>query len=187
MLGTLDRYWWVFLLSGLCAIGFGILSFAWPGLTLLALVILFGVYGIADGVFAFAASRARHEAGQRWGAMVVAGIVSLLAGVAAFAWPGLTALVLLYIIAAWALLRGIIEIVAAIELRKLIRNEWVLAVAGVISILFAVLAIAQPGAGALAILWLIGAFAVIRGLMLVAVSLRLRSHQVVSGALGATT
>src|SRR5262249_53843024 len=92
MLGTLDRYWWVFLLSGLCAIGFGILSFAWPGLTLLALVILFGVYGIADGLFAFAASRARHEAGQRWGAMVVAGIVSLLAGVAAFAWPGLTAL-----------------------------------------------------------------------------------------------
>jgi uncharacterized membrane protein HdeD (DUF308 family) len=174
MLPALARNWWVVLLNGLAAIGFGILAIAWPGLTLLALVILFGVYCLADGITAIVASFAKNERGGSWWQMLLLGVVSILAGIAAFAWPGLTAIALVMIIAAWSVVHGIFEIVAAFELRKVIDNEWLLALAGVVSILFGIVLFARPGEGALTLVWVIGFFAIARGVLLVMLSFRLR-------------
>jgi len=174
MLTALARNWWVVLLNGLAAIAFGILAIAWPGPTLLVLIILFGAYCLADGITAIYASFARNEKGATWWQMLLLGVVSILAGIAAFAWPGLTALALVMVIAAWSVVHGIFEIIAAIELRKVIDNEWLLALAGVVSILFGIVLFARPGEGALALVWVIGFFAIARGVLLVMLSFRLR-------------
>jgi len=167
--------WWVLLLNGLGAIAFGILAFAWPGVTLIVLITLFGVYCIVDGVTALMAAGARiGREGKSWGWMLFVGIVSILAGVAAFAWPGLTAVVLLTLIAAWAIVRGVLEIVAAIQLRNSIDNEWMLALAGVISVAFGLALLVWPGAGALALIFWIAAFAIVHGLLLTMVAFRVR-------------
>ena len=166
--------WWMLLLNGLGAIVFGLLAFAWPGVTLLVLVTLFGIYCIVDGVTALMAARARRSGDRKWGWMLFVGIVSILAGIAAFAWPGLTAMALLFMIAVWAIVHGVLEIIAAIELRKVIDNEWMLALAGVVSALFGIVLIARPGAGALGLVWLIGSFALIHGVLLVMLAFKLR-------------
>jgi len=172
LLGTVARNWWLILVRGLAAMAFGIVCFVWPAISLLALVLLFGVYALVDGVGAIVwGSR------SRWGAMVAVGVVSVLAGLIAFFWPGITALALLYVIAAWAIVRGVAEITAAVHLRRQIHNEWLLAVAGIVSILFGVLIASYPGAGALTLVWAIGVFAIVFGIAAVALSLRLRSLQ----------
>jgi uncharacterized membrane protein HdeD (DUF308 family) len=175
----LARHWWVVALRGIAAVLFGILAFVWPGLTLAVLVILFGAYALVDGILALIAAF-RGETGHRI-ALALEGIVSVLAGLAAFAWPGLTALVLLYIIAIWAIITGIIEIVEAVRLRQAIHNELWLIIGGVLSILFGIILIVAPGAGALAVIYLIGAYAVIFGIALLGLAWRLRQHH-----LGAT-
>ena len=167
--------WWVLLLNGLGAIAFGILAFAWPGVTLIVLITLFGAYCIVDGVTALLAAGARiGREGKPWGWMLFAGIVSILAGIAAFAWPGLTTVVLLTLIAAWAIVRGVLEIVAAIQLRKSIDNEWMLALAGMISVAFGLVLLVWPGAGALALIFWIAAFAIVHGVLLTMVAFRVR-------------
>jgi len=166
--------WWLLLINGLCAIAFGVLSFLWPGLTLLVLVVLYGAYAILDGITALMAARARNEVGKPWGSMVFVGIVSILAGIAALVWPGLTGLVLLIVIAVWAIVRGVLEIIAAIELRKRIQNEWLLALAGLVSVLFGIVLLVAPGQGAVALIWVIAAFAVVHGVLLVTLALRVR-------------
>jgi uncharacterized membrane protein HdeD (DUF308 family) len=175
MYNALTRKWWVLLLNGLCAIAFGLLAFAWPAATLFALVILFAVYCLTDGVTAVAAAFARDEQGKAWGQMLFIGFVSIITGFVAVVWPGITALVLLTIIAIWAIVRGTFEITAAIKLRKMINNEWLLILAGAVSILFGLILLVHPGAGALALIWVIATFALVRGCLLVALSLRLRS------------
>jgi uncharacterized membrane protein HdeD (DUF308 family) len=174
LLVAIARKWWVLLLNGLCAILFGVMAFAWPQVTLLALVILYGVYCLADGITALGASLARREEGRPWGRMLLIGIVSIAAGVVTFLWPGITAIALLVIIAVWAIIHGITEIIAAIELRKFIHNEWLLILAGVVSVLFGVVMIARPGVGALSLIWVIGTFAILHGLLLVALAFKLR-------------
>lgn len=172
LIGTVTRNWWLILVRGLAAILFGIMCFVWPAISLLALVLLWGAYALVDGVSAIV-----WGARSRWWSMVLVGIVSVLGGLIAFFWPGITALALLYLIAAWAVVRGVVEIVAAIHLRRQIHNEWILIVGGIVSILFGVLVAAYPRAGALSLVWLIGAFAILFGLAAVALSLRLRSLQ----------
>ncbi|HKD99790.1 MAG TPA: DUF308 domain-containing protein, partial [Planctomycetota bacterium] len=113
---------------------------------------------------------------SRWGTMLLVGALGVVAGAIAFLWPGLTALALLYLIAAWAVVRGVVEIVAAIELRRVIEHEWILALAGATSVLFGVVLALYPGAGALSLVWLIGAFSIVLGSMLVALALRMRSR-----------
>ncbi len=164
------RNWSLVLARGLAAIAFGIVCFVWPAISLLALVLVWGVYALVDGIGAIV-----WGVRSRWSLMVAVGIVSVLAGLIAFVWPGITALALLYLIAAWAIVRGVAEIAAAVRLRRRIENEWLLALAGVASIVFGVLVAMFPGAGALSVLWLIGAFAVIFGVLAVGLSLRLRS------------
>ncbi len=169
----LARNWWAVALRGVAAIVFGVLAFVMPGITLLVLVMLFGAYAIVEGVLNLIAA-VRGRAGTPWWALVLEGIVSIAAGVIAFAVPGLTALALLYIIGAWAVVTGVLEIVAAVRLRNRITGEFWLALSGVLSVAFGVLLFVAPVAGALAVVFWIGAYAVVFGAVLVALAFRLR-------------
>ena len=171
---VLARNWWALALRGLVAVLFGLLAFVWPGLTVAMLVLLFGAYVLVDGVFAIAAAVKAPAGYDRWWVLLLEGIVGVIIGVLTFVWPAMTALVLLYFIAAWAIITGVLEITAAIRLRKSIGNEWLLVLSGVLSILFGLALMLMPGAGALAVVWLIGSYAVIFGVLLVALSFRLR-------------
>jgi uncharacterized membrane protein HdeD (DUF308 family) len=171
VMGELPRHWWVVALRGLAAIIFGVLAFIWPGPTLAVLIVLYGAYAIVDGVLALYA--AVRSGDNRW-TFVIEGVIGIAAGLVAFVWPGITALALLFVIAAWAILTGIMEAIAGVRLRRAIDNEWMLIIAGLLSVVFGILLIAQPGAGALAIVWLIGVYAVVFGIALLALSWRLR-------------
>lgn len=174
ILRVLGENWWLLLLRGIAAVIFGILAFAWPGLSLLALVILFGVYALLDGIFALvAAVRGRHRATPVWW-LIIGGLVSVAAGIVTFVYPQVTALVLVIFIGAWSLVRGLFEIIGAIRLRKEIDQEWLLIAAGLLSVLFGLVLLIKPGAGALALVWLIGAYAILFGLVFIWLALRLR-------------
>ena len=175
MVTVLARNWWALVLRGLFAVLFGIIALAWPGITLGALVLLYGAYALADGVFAIASVMAGRTWGRPWWSLLVEGLVGIAVGIMTFAWPGLTALVLLYLIASWAFVTGIFEIVAAIRLREEIRGEWLLALSGILSVLFGVALVIWPGAGALALIWVIGAYAIAFGVLMIALGFRLRS------------
>jgi uncharacterized membrane protein HdeD (DUF308 family) len=172
---ALARNWWALALRGLFGVLFGIAAFAWPGLTLGALVLLYGAYAFADGVFALAAALAGRTEIRPWWALLLEGVAGIGVGVLTIFWPGITALALLYLIAAWAVVTGVFEIAAAIRLRKEIPGEWLLALSGVVSVLFGLALVINPGAGALAMVWLIGAYAILFGVLLIALGFRLRS------------
>jgi uncharacterized membrane protein HdeD (DUF308 family) len=156
------------------AIIFGILTFVLPVASLAALVLIFGSYALVDGVFSLVAALRRADGERPWWALVLHGIAGIAAGVVTFMYPGLTALVLVYVIAAWAIITGALEIVVAIRLRKMITGEWWLAASGAVSIVLGVLLMAAPGAGAVALVLWIGAWALVTGVLLVAVGIRLR-------------
>jgi len=164
--------WRALALRGLAAILLGIAAFVWPGLTLVVLVILFGAYLLVDGVLALVAGGMTRS----W-LLLIEGVASVIAGLLTFVWPSITAVVLLVLVAAWAVITGLIEVYAAIHLRRLIRNEWLLILGGVASILFGVLLVVNPRAGLLALTWLVGAYALIFGVLLVALAFRLRSSR----------
>jgi uncharacterized membrane protein HdeD (DUF308 family) len=171
---ALARNWWMFLVRGLVAIAFGVLAILLPGLTVLALVLLYGAYALVDGLFALvAAFRGRARAGSRWWLALV-GVLGIVAGIVTFFWPALTVLVLVTVIGAWSLARGLLEIVGAITLRKEIKNEWLLILHGAAAMLFGIVVLFRPAAGALALIWLIGALAIASGVLLVGFALRLR-------------
>jgi uncharacterized membrane protein HdeD (DUF308 family) len=179
MLSSLSRNWWMVLLRGIAAIVFGVLAFVLPGLTLLTLVILYGVYALFDGVVALMAAiwtdGHAGKTGSRWWLAVV-GALGILAGLFTFFWPGITTLVLLFFIGAWSLLNGVFTIVGAIRLRKEIDNEWWLVASGVLSVLFGLGVLIVPGAGALAVVWMIGIYAILFGVLLVGFALKLKKH-----------
>ena len=175
MLHAMVQYWWVFLLKGVCAIIFGVLAFVWPGLTLVTLVLLYGAFALVDGVLALAAAVMGGAPAPRWWLALI-GLFGVAAGVLTFLWPGITALVLLLFIAGWAIATGIMQVIGAIKLRKEIDNEWLLIAGGVLSVIFGLVMIVQPGAGALALILVIGAYAILYGILLVSFSLRLRKH-----------
>jgi uncharacterized membrane protein HdeD (DUF308 family) len=174
MVEGLARNWWLVALRGMIAILFGVLTILNPAISLAALILLFGAYALADGVFSVIAAITRRKNEPRWVALLVSGILGVLIGVATFLMPSVTALALLYIIAAWAVVRGVFEIAAAIQLRKVIEGEFWLILAGVMSVAFGVLMFLFPGAGALAVLLWIGVFAIVFGVVLLALALRLR-------------
>ena len=174
MIAVFSSNWWSPALRGLVALAFGVLTFVWPEISLTALVFLFGAYALVDGLFTAVAALGAPEGYRPWWALLLEGVFGVAAGFVAFFWPDITALALLYLIAAWAVVTGVLENVAAVRLRKLIVGEWLLATGGVLSVLFGLLLAAWPGAGALAVLWLIGAYAVFYGLLLITLGLRLR-------------
>jgi uncharacterized membrane protein HdeD (DUF308 family) len=174
MAEILARYWWVVLIRGLAAIAFGVLAFVWPGITIASLVLVFGAFALVDGIFSLLAAFQGRKVDEEWWLGALRGVLGIGIGVLTFRNPALTALVLVLYIAAWALASGILEIATAIRLRKVIEGEWLLALAGIASILFAGLVLWAPGAGALAMLWWIAAWAIVMGALLVIESFQLR-------------
>jgi len=176
LLPALARNWWVFLVRGLVAIVFGLVALAWPGATLVTLVLFYGVFALIDGVFAvIAAVRGKGDTGSRWWLAFV-GLLGIVAGLVTYFSPGLTALALLVVIGICALMYGVVEIVGAIRLRKEIDNEWMLIIHGALAALFGIIVLVRPGAGALALIWLIGAFAILSGVLLLAFAFTLKKH-----------
>jgi uncharacterized membrane protein HdeD (DUF308 family) len=169
----LARTWWLVLLRGLAAILFGALALTWPHLTLVSLVILYAAYTLSDGVFALAEALRGGGVIPRWWLALV-GVGNLAAGVAALTWPRLTAVLLIILIGASAVARGLFEIIGAIHMRKVIDNEWMLVASGTISVLFGVGVMLAPRAGAVALAWVIGLWAMALGLLIVGLALRLR-------------
>ena len=176
MRAFLSRYWWVFLVRGIVAILFGILAFALPGITLASLVLVIGAYMLVDGALAlWAAVTGQTAIENRW-LVGLQGVLGVAVGVLTFLMPGITAIGLLVFIVAWALAVGVLQIVAAIVLRKEIEGEFWLGLSGVLSLLFAILVMANPDQGAIAVIWAIGAYAIIVGAMLIAFSLGIRKQ-----------
>lgn len=170
-------------IRGLIGITAGVLAFIWPQLTIAALVILFGFYALVDGATnLFLGIKRPHATGQRSWVTILQGIAGIVAGVLTFVWPGITALALLLLIGAWAIVTGIFEIAAAINLRKEITGEWLLVLSGVLSIVFGMILFISPGLGAIGLAWGLGAYAVASGAILVALGVRLRTHQTLSPA-----
>jgi uncharacterized membrane protein HdeD (DUF308 family) len=175
MLDDLARNWWLVLLRGICAIAFGALTLIWPGLSLLTLVLLYGVFALFDGGLAVVAAIMGGAPSPRWWLALV-GVLGIAAGAVTLLWPGITGIVLLYFIAGWAIAAGVFEIVGAFRLRKEIEGEWWLIATGVVSVLFGALILMFPGAGALGIAFAIGWFAIVYGVLLIGLSLRLKKH-----------
>ena len=166
-------HWWALALRGVIAILFGLAAFLRPDIALGALILLFGAYALVDGAFAIVGVFGGTRAGTpRW-LLLLEGVVGILAGLIAFIRPGLTAVALLYLVAAWAIVTGIAEIATAIRLRQEIRGEWALIVGGILSVLFGVLLAVLPGVGILSLIWLIGAYAVAFGVQLLIAAFRL--------------
>jgi uncharacterized membrane protein HdeD (DUF308 family) len=174
MLHLLARYWWALALRGVFAVLFGLLTFFMPGITLLTLVLLFGAYVLLDGIFDIVA--AIRSPSHHW-ALILEGIVGIIAGILTFTWPGITAMVLLYLVAFWAIFTGVLEIVAGIRLREVLTGEIWLILMGVLSLLFGLFILIFPGAGALALLFWIGAYALVFGFMLIVLAFRLRGFR----------
>ena len=167
--------WRVVLLRGLLWIAFGIVALVWPGITLAALILLFGLFAIIEGsVAAIFAIMGRHFS-PRWWLALIAGLLGIAVGVVAFMWPGLTALVLLFLIAIRLVVVGVLELVAGIRPPVPMGDRGWVIFSGIISIVFGVVLMLLPVAGALAIIWLIGAFAIVFGIVVSALSFRLRS------------
>ena len=174
MLRTITHYWWMILLRGILAILFGIAAFIWPGLAIEVLVLLFGAYALVDGIFAVIVGIQQYGENERWWINLLEGIAGIVLGVLTLLWPGTTATVLLAFIAAWAIVTGVFEIVAAVALRKVIQGEWTLVLAGAASVLFGVLLILQPTAGALTVIWFIGVYAIVFGVLFSILAFELR-------------
>ena len=175
---NLTRNWWVLVVRGLLAILFGLIAFFWPGLSWLVLILTFGLYAIVDGVFAMLTGLVSSKYSPRWWVFLLEGMVSVAAGVVALARPGLAGFALIIVLAVWAILTGILEIAAAIRLRREITNEWMLAFGGFVSIALGVLLFFQPATGGLVVTLMIGAYALIFGILFVVLGFRLRQWEV---------
>jgi uncharacterized membrane protein HdeD (DUF308 family) len=174
---SLTKNWWLVVLRGMLAVLFGLTAFLWPGLTLLVLIILFGIYALADGIVAVITGLTHVKDSPRWWVFLLEGLVSIAAGVAALIWPGVASVILISIIAAWAVITGVFEIVGAIRLRREINNEWLLMLGGLLSIAFGVLLVLYPAAAGLALIWMIGSYEVVFGALLIALGFRLKNHE----------
>jgi uncharacterized membrane protein HdeD (DUF308 family) len=175
-------HWWALAIRGGIAIIFGLAALLRPGIALEALILLFGAYALVDGVFAIVGVFGGTRGGTpRW-LLIIEGIAGILAGLIAFVLPGLTAVLLLYLIAAWAVITGISEIATAIRLRQEIRGEWALIVGGALSVLFGViLAVIGPVAGLLSLIWLIGIYALMFGVLMLITAFQVRGRDASSG------
>jgi uncharacterized membrane protein HdeD (DUF308 family) len=154
---------------------FGSVTLAWPGMTLVVLIVFFGAYVLVDGVLAIVAG-IRGSEGRRW-LLLAEGVVGVLAGLIAFFWPGMTALLLLFVISAWAIFTGLLKVVMAIFFRREVENAWLMGLSGVLSVLFGVILAVLPGAGLLTLVWLIGIYALVVGIVLIYLGFRVRGQR----------
>ena len=170
----LTRYWWMLLLRGVVAILFGFTVITRPGISLVVLTLFFGAFVLVDGVAGVVTAIGGRKEREHWGLLLIAGLAGIVLGLLTFMKPTMTALILLFYIAIWAIVTGVVQIAAAIRLRKEIEGEFWLGLAGFASVVFGLFLIGRPGAGALAVLWLIGGYAVAWGLILVILAFQAR-------------
>lgn len=175
MYNVLVRNWWAFVLRAVFAIIFGLIALFMPGVTMLSLVLVFAIYAIADGIFAVVAAVRAGGEGQSWGLLALEGVVSILAGIVAVMWPGLTVVVFVAVIAAWALITGGLLLAVAVRLDNDHGRVWLI-VSSLVSILYGALLIVAPMIGALVLTWWIGIYALLFGIAMLVFALRLRSR-----------
>jgi uncharacterized membrane protein HdeD (DUF308 family) len=175
MLQVFARNWWVLVLRGISAVVFGILALIWPGIALVVLVLLFGAYAVVDGVLAIWAGFSSRRRSESWWVLLLEGAIGIAAGIVVLIWPGITAIILLFLIAGWAIITGIFETVGAIKLRKQIENEWFLVLSGLLSVAFGVLIAVWPGVGLLTLVWLVAIYAILFGVLMSILGFRLRA------------
>jgi uncharacterized membrane protein HdeD (DUF308 family) len=173
MLQSLAQSWWLYALRGIAAVIFGVLALASPGTTLLALVLVFAFYAIADGVLAVIVAFQMQNAVNRW-VVLLEGLAGIVIGIVALVYPLLTAEALLLLIAFWAVFTGVMEIVAAIRLRREINNEWALILTGFLSVILGLVLFVFPISGAVAVIWTIGFYAIFFGVLLVYLAFKVR-------------
>ena len=164
----------MFLFRGLAAIIFGVLTLVWPKISLVVLVLMFGIFAVVSGITAVAAAL-RSRGNEGWGFLLFEGILGIMAGVVALVWPAITAFAFLFLIAAWAILTGILELVAPLSFPMSFGRGLLFVLSGIVSIVFGVLIAAQPAAGLLTVVWLIGIYAIVFGVMFLAVYFESRS------------
>jgi uncharacterized membrane protein HdeD (DUF308 family) len=175
-MAPLTKNWWAVALRGVVAIIFGIVAFLMPGPTLLALVLLFAAFAFVDGVFALVSGIRRAESGKPDWLLIIGGIAGIAVGILGFASPDAVAVVLLAWIAVWAILTGILEVIAAYRLREILQGELLLALNGIVSVLFGLYLIIFPGSGAITVVWIIALWAIVSGAILLMLAFRLRSR-----------
>ena len=178
MPAVLVANWWALVIRGIAAIIFGILTFAWPGATIAVLVIFFGVYALIDGIFAIISAVRAAEHHRRWAVFAIEGVVGILIGLFALFAPIAATALFVYVLGAWALITGILEIGAAMRLRRHIPGEWALVLTGALSIVFGILVFFAPYAGAVALVWIIAVYAILFGILWLILGFRLRNHPV---------
>ena len=186
MSAILAQNWWAVAIRGVCGIIFGLIALFLPGATILTLVLFFSAYMLVDGIFGIVAAVRAASHHQRWGLLVLEGVLNIAVGVIAFIWPGLTALTFVLLIAAWAIVTGVLEIVAAVRLHPEY-GRWWLILSGVASVIFGVLLVVAPLAGVIVVTWWIGAFALIFGIMLLVLAFRLRARKDSGAPVGGST
>jgi uncharacterized membrane protein HdeD (DUF308 family) len=176
LLEQLGKNWGWIALRGVAAVIFGVLAFAWPGATIFVLVLFWGAYALVEGVFTLIAGFRVRDQGRPMWTFVVIGILGIAAGIVTFLWPGITALALLTLIAVWAFFIGIFQIVAAVRLRKEIEHEWLLGLSGALSVIFGAVMLARPVEGMVAIVWVLAAYSVVFGVLLLVLAFRLKNR-----------
>ena len=186
MSAILAQNWWAIAIRGVCGIVFGLIALFLPGATILTLVLFFSAYMLVDGIFGIVAAVRAASHHQRWGLLVIEGVLNIAVGVIAFIWPGLTAVTFVLLIAAWAIVTGVLEIVAAVRLHPEY-GRWWLILSGVASVIFGVLLVVAPLAGVIVVTWWIGAFALIFGIMLLVLAFRLRARKDSGAPVGGST
>jgi len=175
MTTVLARNWWTLVVRGVLAVVLGVIAFANPAAAVAAFVFLFGVYAIVDGVLAIIGGVRAAEHHERWWTFILEGVVDILAGIIAFGAPAVAAFALVLVVAFWAIITGVLELLAAIRLRREIEGEWLLVINGILSLVFGGILLLRPAAGLLVVVWWIGAYAIVFGIVLLALAFRLRA------------
>lgn len=178
-LPSLTAYWWALLFRGIAAVLFGLAAIFWPGLTLFTLIVFFGAYTVVDGIFAIVTA-IKGSGSRRW-LLLAEGVLGVLVGLIALFSPGMTALFFLYVIAAWAILTGVLKVVMSVWLRREIDNEWTMALSGVLWVLLGVVLAVLPGVGLLSLTWLIGVFALGAGVAFLVLAFKVRGQTAPAG------
>jgi uncharacterized membrane protein HdeD (DUF308 family) len=176
MSALLAQNWWAIALRGVFAILFALIAFFWPGAAILSFVLFFSAYMLVDGIFGIVAAVRAASNHQRWGLLVLEGVVDILAGIVAFAWPGLTVVFFITLMAVWSLITGILMIVAAFKLDPAYGRGWLI-FSGIVSVLFGVALLIAPLVGAVVLTWWLGAYALVFGITLIALAFKLKGRK----------
>ncbi|MBN2185111.1 MAG: HdeD family acid-resistance protein [Candidatus Krumholzibacteriota bacterium] len=177
MLQTIVLRWWAFLVRGFAALIFGALALLWPEKVLEVFVILFGVFALVDGLFAGLTGFSIRRYSKSWWVLLIEGFLGIIVGLITILWPGMTAVFLYIFLAVWAVFTGILELVQAVHLRRKLRNEWMLVVGGILSIILGIFLILRPVAGVFVVIWMIAVYSILFGFLMIFLGLKMRRYK----------